>query len=420
MRVELLAVGTELLLGQLIDTNTPHVAAALAGAGIDVFATHAVGDNRERIAAAMRAALERADGVVTTGGLGPTVDDLTREAACDALALPARRHEPSIAAMRERFAGIGIAMRENNLKQADMPEGAFVLDNPHGSAPGFVAFDARGRFVAGMPGVPSEMRPMLAERLIPYLRERFALAGGIVTSIIHTVGIAESEIDHRIGDLFAASENPKIAVLAHGYRCDVKVMAKAGDANAAERAIAPVRAELLARLQGHVYGLDDDTLESAVHALLQARGLRLAVAESCTGGRIAAALTATPGASRSFAGGVVAYENAVKVSVLGVSEATLAEHGAVSEETAREMAAGVRGRLRADIGIATTGIAGPDGGTPQKPVGSVWFAVALPDGGLTAQLHTFPGTRQEIQARATVRALGLLWSRLADKAPKRA
>ena len=411
MNVELLGIGTELLLGQLVDTNTPYVAAALADAGIDVFATHAVGDNRERIAEAMRAVLKRADGVVTTGGLGPTIDDLTREAACDALGLRAVRHDASVDAMRERFAAIGFAMRENNLKQADMPDGAFVLENPHGSAPGFVAFDAGGKFVASMPGVPAEMRPMLAERLIPYLRERFALRERIVTSVVRTVGIAESEIDHRIADLFERLENPKIAVLAHAYRCDVKLMAKAATAEDAERRIAPVRDDLLRRLEGYVYGLDAQTLEGAVHALLQSRGWRLAVAESCTGGRIAAAMTATPGSSRSFVGGVVAYENAVKVAELGVREATLAEHGAVSEATACEMAAGARERLGAEIAVATTGIAGPDGVTVEKPVGLVWFAIASADG-VAARSQTFAGDRASVQSRAAVRAVGMLWKYL--------
>ncbi len=412
MNVELLGIGTELLLGQLVDTNTAYVASHLADIGVNIFACHAVGDNRDRIAEAMRASLERADGVVTTGGLGPTVDDLTREATCDALGLAPVRDERLVAWLHERFAVLGVEMRENNLKQADVPAGAFVLENPNGSAPGFVAFDARGKFVASMPGVPYEMKAMLTERLIPYLRERYDLRERITTRIIHTVGIAESEIDHRIDDLFASLQNPKLAVLAHAYRCDVKIMAKASSAEAAEGAIAPVQAEIERRLDGFVYGVDDETLPSAVQRILDSRGQTISVAESCTGGRIAAELTSTPGASRSFLGGIVAYDNAVKMSELDVPPDVLAANGAVSPETACAMALGVRARLKTDIGFATTGIAGPDGGTAEKPVGLVWFALAHADGSVRAERVDFRGERGIVQARATTFALGLLWKRL--------
>ncbi|MDQ2991258.1 MAG: competence/damage-inducible protein A [Candidatus Eremiobacteraeota bacterium] len=412
MNVELLGIGTELLLGQLVDTNTAYVASHLADVGVNIFACHAVGDNRERIAEAMSASLERADGVVTTGGLGPTVDDLTRESACDALGLVAVRDERLVAWLYERFATLGLEMRENNLKQADIPAGAFVLENPNGSAPGFVAFDARGKFVASMPGVPYEMKAMLTERLIPYLRERYDLRERITTRIVHTVGITESEIDHRIADLFASLENPKLAVLAHAYRCDVKIMAKAASTEAAEASIAPVQAEIERRLDGFIYGLDDETLPSAVHRMLQARGQTLSVAESCTGGRIAAELTSTPGSSKSFLGAIVAYDNAVKIAELDVPSGILSATGAVSAETACAMALGVRARLKTDIGFATTGIAGPDGGSAEKPVGLVWFGLAQADGSVRAERMDFPGDRGIVQTRATTFALGLLWKRL--------
>ena len=414
MNVELLAIGTELLLGQLVDTNTPYVAAQLADVGVNVFAAHTIGDNKTRIVAAMRSALERADGAITTGGLGPTVDDMTRDAVCEALGLESVLHQPSVDAMKAMLASMGRPERdlENNLSQAYAPAGAYVLENPNGSAPGFVAFDARGKFVASMPGVPSEMKAMLGERLIPYLRERYDLRERITTAIIHTIGIAEAEIDRRIGDLFASLENPKIAVLAHGYKCDVKVMAKAGSAGEAEALIAPVRAELERRLEGYVYGNDGETIEGAVQRELLRRGETIAVAESCTGGRVASALTATPGSSAVFLGGVVAYDNAVKMAELDVPADVLAAHGAVSEETARTMASGVRARLKTDVGFATTGIAGPDGGSEQKPVGLIWFALAMPDGRLLAEKMNFRGDRNAIQARASTYALGMLWRAL--------
>ncbi len=406
--VELIAVGTELLLGQLTDTNSVFVAQSLASAGIDVYGTHAVGDNRGRISKAMRAALERVDGVITTGGLGPTVDDLTKEAVCDALGLDVELHEPSLKQMQDFFAQMGREMRENNRKQANVPRGSLVLENPRGTAPGFVAFAPSGKFIACMPGVPREMRPMLTDLLIPFLRERYGITDAIYTRVLHTVNIGESEVDHRIDDLFRAGENPKIAVLAHEGLCDVKLMAKADSEEEAVAMLAPLEAQVRERLAGFVFGADHTSIAGAVHALLQARGATIAVAESCTGGRIAAALTAVPGASRSFLGGVVAYDNAVKVAELGVSEQTLAQCGAVSEETAREMAQGARARLHTTLAVSTTGIAGPDGGTAEKPVGLVWFAV---DTGEEVPTHrfNFRGDRDAVQRRATVMALGIVW-----------
>jgi nicotinamide-nucleotide amidase len=411
LAVELIAVGTELLLGQLLDTNTAYVAGQLAENGIDVYGTHTVGDNRARIAAMFRAALDRVDGLITSGGLGPTVDDLTKEAVCDALSLDTVIDERSLNQMREFFAMMKRDMRENNVKQAHVPRGSFVLENPRGTAPGFVAFRADGKFIACMPGVPREMKPMLADHLIPFLRERFHISDAIFTRVLHTVNVGESEVDHRIADLFASSENPKIAVLAHEGLCDVKIMAKAGDEAVAEEMIAPLEAELRERLAPFVFGIDEESLASSVHALLRERSATVAVAESCTGGRIAAELTKPPGASEVFLGGIVAYDNAVKIEQLGVSEATLSAYGAVSEETVREMASGVRMRLHTSVGIATTGIAGPSGGSEEKPVGLVWFGI---DDGqeVTSRSFRFRGDRDAVQRRASVMALGLVWNLL--------
>ncbi len=409
--VEILAVGTELLLGQLVDTNSAYIARALADAGVDVYATHVVGDNRERIAGAMRAALERADGLITSGGLGPTIDDLTKEAACDALGVDTELHEPSLHVMRALFARLGREMRENNRKQAEMPRGAIVMPNPNGTAPGFIALRSDGKFIAGMPGVPREMKPMLHDALIPWLRERFSLSDSIHTRILHTIDISESEVDHRIADLFGTLENPKIAVLAHDYRCDVKIMAKAASRSAAAALIEPVERELLERLRAHIYGTDEMTLPGAIHALLQRDGLTVAVAESCTGGSIGAELTSVAGSSQSFVGGVVAYDNSVKRDLLSVSNETLDRFGAVSEETAIQMARGVRSALRSSVALATTGIAGPSGGTAEKPVGLVWVAIAR-DGGVRAIRLDLGGDRAAIQRRATIAALASLWRSL--------
>jgi nicotinamide-nucleotide amidase len=415
--VEIVAVGTELLLGQLVDTNTAHIAATLAAAGIDVYGTQTVGDNRARIAATLASALERADGLITTGGLGPTVDDLTKEAVCDALGLDVELDRTSLEAIETWFAKSGGVMRENNRKQALLPRGARVLANPNGTAPGFIAFRADGKFIASMPGVPQEMKPMLAEALVPYLRERFGVGDAIYTRVLHTIRIGESEIDHRIGDLFRTLENPKIAVLAHQYRCDVKLMAKASSRERAEELIAPVQRDLESRLAGHVYGCDEQTLAGAIHALLQQANQTVAVAESCTGGAICAALTAVAGASKSFVGGVVAYDNSVKMQLLGVERPILEKVGAVSEEVAMAMAAGARSRFGANVAISTTGIAGPDGGTPEKPVGLVWIGFAAADGTVKARRYELRGGRDAITARAATAALGLLWNYLQKREP---
>jgi nicotinamide-nucleotide amidase len=414
--VEILAVGTEMLLGQLVDTNSAFIAGKLAENGVDVFATHAVGDNRQRIAGTIRMALERADGVITTGGLGPTVDDLTKEAVCDALGVDTEVHEPSLRAMEEVFVKSGRQMRENNRKQALIPRGAVALDNREGTAPGFIATTGQGKFVASVPGVPREMKPMLTEGVLPWLQQRFRLTEHIRTRTLHTIGLAESEIDHRIADLFASLENPKIAVLAHQFRCDVKIMAKAASADAAIALIAPVEHELLRRLDGHIYGVDEETLPFAIHVLLRRTRRTIAVAESCTGGSVAAALTSVPGSSKSFAGGIVSYSNEVKMQLLGVQRQDLDRFGAVSEEVAKQMAAGIREHLGTGIGLAITGIAGPSGGTHEKPIGLVWLAISEASGARTRRLQ-LTGDREGIQSRATTAALGFLWETAASEEP---
>jgi len=410
--VEIVTIGTEILLGHLVDTNSAHVARVLADHGVDVYAKHSVGDNADRLAVMLTGALERADGAITTGGLGPTVDDLTKDAVARAVGKKLVLHEPSLRAIEERFRSFGRTMTENNRRQAYLPQGCIVLDNPHGTAPGFVALRDDGRFVACMPGVPREMKPMLEERLVPWLVQRFGLREAIYTKTLHTVGIGESDLDRRIEDLFRTLENPKIAVLAHGFRVDVKVMAKADSRERAEAMIAPVAAELRTRIGSGYYGDDETTLAGAIVARLAERGLTLATAESCTGGAVADAIVGVAGASAAFRGSVVAYANDVKVGLLNVPERTLESAGAVSEETAVAMARGARERLGADVVLATTGIAGPSGGTQEKPVGLVWFALAFGGGEIETRRLTFPGNRADIRERATVAALGLLWRRI--------
>ncbi len=412
--VEIVTIGTEILLGQLVDTNSTHIARVLADSGLDVFQKHSVGDNAARLEAMLRGALERSDGVVTTGGLGPTVDDLTKEAVAAAAGVPLELHEPSIGAIEARLAAFGRTgpLAQNNRRQAILPLGSVVLENPHGTAPGFIALRHDGKFIACMPGVPGEMKPMLAERLVPWLVARFGLREGIYTRTLHTTGIAESEVDSRIEALFRSLENPKIAVLAHTFQVDVKIMAKAADRAAADALIAPVEAELRERIGPGIYGVDEETLAGAIVRRIVARGQTLGTAESLTGGAVADAIVRVAGASRCFRGGIVAYDNALKSTLLDVDEALLANFGAVSEQVASAMARGACARLGTDLAIATTGIAGPGGGSADKPVGLVYVAVASAPGEITVRRLTLPGSRDDIRRRSTLVALNLLWREL--------
>jgi nicotinamide-nucleotide amidase len=412
--LEIVTIGTEILLGHLLDTNAQFVARTLSDNGIDVYQKHSVGDNAQRLEAVLRGALDRADGVITTGGLGPTVDDLTKDAVAAATVTSLELHEPSLRAIEARFAAFGRTepIGDNNRRQAILPAGGVVLPNPNGTAPGFIALRADGKFVACMPGVPREMKPMLQDQLLPWLVERFGRRYAIFTRTLHTVGIAESDVDARIEPLFRSLENPKIAVLAHEFRVDVKIMAKAADAAEAERAIAPLEAELRARIGRGIFGVDDETLAGAILQRLTARKQTIGTAESVTGGAIADAFVRVPGASAAFLGGIVAYADAAKRSLLDVSDEVLREHGAVSEATAIAMARGARKRLGCDLALASTGIAGPSGASPGKPVGLVWLALAGPEDVPMVRRLTLPGARDDIRRRAVIASLNLLWGRL--------
>jgi nicotinamide-nucleotide amidase len=415
--VEIVTIGTEILLGHLIDTNSAFISRALADSGVDVYAKHSVGDNTERLARMLEDVLSRADGAITTGGLGPTVDDLTKDAVASAVGDVLQLHEPSLRDIETRFKYFNRPMSDNNRRQAILPSRAHVMPNPHGTAPGFIALRPDGKFIACMPGVPREMKPMLADQLIPWLTARFGLASAIYTKTLHTIGIGESELDRRVEDLFRTLENPKIAMLAHGGRVDVKIMAKAASREAADAMIAPVAATLRERIGSGYFGDDEVTIGGAIIAELARRGKTLSTAESVTGGAIADAIVSVPGASAVFQAGIVAYSNAVKQSVLGVSADTLAAHGAVSSETATEMAEGAKRAFHTDFSLATTGIAGPDGGSEEKPVGLVWFALSDDTGVTETHRLTFPGARSDIRDRATMTAQSILWRRLERDSP---
>jgi nicotinamide-nucleotide amidase len=419
--VELITIGDELLLGFTIDTNGAFLARELAAVGVSIVRRTSVGDDATAIAGAVREALERTGAAITTGGLGPTSDDMTKPSIAAVFGRGMRRDEAILEALRARWKarGWGGTLPRTNEQQADVPEGASILTNRHGSAPGIWLEDERG-WVAMLPGVPREMRGMFTEELLPRVRER-AAAGGAATVVlsrtVRTTSIAESALADLITPVASRHTDVSLAYLPHWPGVDLRVTAR-GDAREAERAVTSAVATLREVAGAHVYGEGNDDLAAVVLDLCRAQGAQVAVAESCTGGLLGGRLTAIPGSSDLFRGGVIAYHNAVKVEALGVAEATLAAHGAVSVETAREMAAGVRARFGCDVGVSITGIAGPGGGSEEKPVGTVCCAVDV-RGDVVAHRRQMVGDREEVRQRSTQWALDLLRRGLTGSLSKR-
>lgn len=403
MNAELIAVGTEILLGQIDNSHARHLSRELAAIGIAVYRHGAIGDNVERAVDAVERGLERADVLILTGGLGPTDDDVTREAVAQAAGLPLtyspEAFERHVAPF---FARVGRTPADNNRRQAMRVGDALFLPNPRGTAPGQYV-QARGRHVFLLPGPPLEMRPMFSESVRPIL-VRLQGAGAISSRVLRLFGIGESDAVGRLKDLLDGQANPTIAPLAGEGEMVLRITAAASDDAEAKRLIAPVEDAVMARVGRYVYGYDDETLPVALLAALGSRDQTVACAESCTGGMLSSMIVDVPGSSRSFRGSVIAYDNSVKMSALSVPLAVLEEHGAVSEETARLLAEGARDVLGADWGVGVTGVAGPDGGTPEKPVGLVYTAIAGPSG-VRVQRRLFSGDRTQVRLRAAKTAL---------------
>lgn len=415
MDVELVSIGDELLLGFTVDTNTAHFALAAAGVGIQVLRRTTVGDGAESIAAAVREALDRTGGVITSGGLGPTADDLTKPSIAALFGREMRFDEGIWESLRRRWKARGWPgeIPESNRAQAMVPEGATVLANAHGSAPGIWLEDERGRWVAMLPGVPREFRGMTRDTLLPRLTARES-GGTVVRSLtLRTQGVAESALADALGELAKAPLGVPLAFMPGWEGVDLRLTVRGMRATDADAALAAAADALRARIGRWVYGVNESQLADLVLERLRAAGMRIAVAESCTGGMLGMLLTAVPGSSDVFTGGVIAYDNAVKVEQLGVRDASLQAHGAVSEEVAREMATGVRARLGVDVGVSITGVAGPSGGTTEKPVGT--FCVAVDVRGELRSLRTAGvGDRHEVRQRASQAALSLVRRALAD------
>lgn len=369
---EILCIGTEILLGNIVNTNSADISRVLADLGIDLYHHTVVGDNRERLRQALDVAFSRCDIVITTGGLGPTYDDLSKETIAEWFGLPMEMHEPSVQRIRAFFEKIGSRMSENNMKQAMMPKGCIVLNNENGTAPGAI-IEGKGKIAIMMPGPPREVRPMLHNQVAPWLAK---LSDHVLRSHnIHFFGIGESQLESELRDEMESMKNPTLAPYAKEGEVMLRVTASAKTAEEADRLMEPVIEQLQKRYEHLIYGIDVGDLQTAALQILKEKGLTVAFAESCTGGLVSKRLTETSGASGVFGCGVVSYSNKIKESVLGVRAETLAQFGAVSPQTAREMAEGVRRVSGADIGISITGIAGPEGGTPEKPVGLVYIGV---------------------------------------------
>ena len=404
MIAEILSVGTELLMGQIANTDAQFISRRLSELGVTLYRHTTVGDNPARVKEALREALGRADVVITTGGLGPTEDDLTKEMVAEYFGLPMEPHEPSLRAIADFMARLGREMADNNRKQGYFPKGSIVMENRLGTAPGCVV-EAQGKAVAVLPGPPRELKDMFDRQLAPYLARRSG--AHIESRFLRVFGIAESALENRLRDLFH-TDNPSLALYCGAGEVMARVTARAESREAALALIEPLEAEVRRRVGDHCYGEGVDAhLEDAVFELLKARGERVSFAESCTGGMVAAQLINVAGASEVLDESHVTYADAAKARVLGVKQETLDAHTAVSAECAREMAEGVRRISGADWGVSTTGYAGPGGGTPEHPAGTVFIGVAGKDETHVREFH-FPGTRDWVRALAAANALNLL------------
>lgn len=372
MNAEIVAVGTELLLGQIANTDAQFLSRELSELGVNVYAHSVVGDNPGRLRTALSIALERADIVITTGGLGPTMDDITKETIAGYWGFPMVPDQPTLDRIEAYFCSRGRQMTPNNRKQALFPEGAAILPNPHGTAPGCI-LEKDGKTIIVLPGPPHEMKPMFIESVRPYLMER---SGYVLTSVVlKATGIGESDAEHRIRDIVEAQTNPTIAPYAAPGDLTLRITARTARGEDPQALLRPVVAAVRERLGGYIYSESGQSLPEAVVEMLAARGSTLAVAESCTGGMLCSMIVDVPGASRVFTEGFVTYSNEAKTARLGVPADILARYGAVSEETAGAMARGLRQRSGTDYAVAITGIAGPGGGAADKPVGLVYIAV---------------------------------------------
>ncbi len=405
MTVEFICVGTELLLGNIVNTNAAFLAEKCAELGLENYYQTVVGDNEARLSAVLRTAMGRSEIVILSGGLGPTEDDLTKEVAAKVCRRRLLLHEPSRAAIEKFFADRGTAPTENNWKQAMLPEGAVVLDNPNGTAPGAIIETDAAKVIL-LPGPPNELCPMFENSVAPYLAK---LSERVICSqTVKVCGVGESRAETMVKDLIDTQTNPTIATYAKTGEVHIRVTAGAEDKKAAQKLIKPVVKELKSRFGNDIYTTEENvTLEKSVADLLIANDLTVTCAESCTGGLLSARLINVPGISEVYKTGLITYSNKAKRHFLNVKKSTLQKNGAVSRQTAEEMARGAAVFAKADVAVAVTGIAGPDGGTEEKPVGLVYIACSV-KGKLSVERYCFSGSRSKVRESAVAAALVLM------------
>lgn len=405
MTVELISVGTEILLGNIVNTNAAYLAEQCAGLGLSCYFQSVVGDNAERLAQTLKCAMDRSDIVILSGGLGPTEDDLTKETAARLCNRKLVTSDFWMERISEYFAMRDITPTENNWKQAAVPEGAILLDNPNGTAPGLIIEEGKVRVIL-LPGPPNELIPMFEDSVMPYLDQ--LTPGVIYSQTVKICGVGESKVETLVRDLIDAQTNPTLATYAKTGEVHIRVTASAPSQKDAKKLIKPMVKELKARFGADIYTTEEEvTLEKAVAELLIANKMTLTCAESCTGGLISARLVNVPGVSEVFKSGIVTYANKAKRKLLGVKKVTLQKYGAVSSQTAEEMAKGAAFISKSDVAVSVTGIAGPDGGTEEKPVGLVYIGCSV-KGQVTVQEYHFSGSREKIRESAVSAALILM------------
>ena len=396
MKAEIITVGTEILLGDILNTNCRYLSRELAAMGIEMYYQITVGDNEERLLKTLEESLNRSDIVICTGGLGPTEDDITKEVCAKYFGYELELHKPSLDAMIERFKHMNRVPTKNNEKQAYFPKEAYILKNDNGTAPGCI-MEKEGKMIVVLPGPPREMESMFENYVKPYLSK---LTDDVIESeVLRIIGVGESKVENDILDIIDSQTNPTIATYAKGYECTLRITAKAKSVEEAKELIKPMSDEMKRRFGQSLYATGETSIEEVVSKMLVENNLKIAVAESCTGGMVSASLINYPGISSVFMEGCVTYSNEAKMKSLGVKKETLDVYGAVSDKCAKEMASGVAARYNTNIGIATTGIAGPDGGTDEKPVGLVYFGIYI-NGKVISKKYVFNGDRQGVRERA--------------------
>ena len=402
MVVELISVGTEILLGNIVNTNAAFLSEKCAGLGLSCYYQSVVGDNEERLCHTIKIALDRSDIIILSGGLGPTQDDLTKECVAKVLGKELVMDEHSRQRIEDFFTSRGYEITNNNWKQAYAPEGAIIVDNENGTAPGLIV-PAEGKHVLLLPGPPNELIPMFENQMMPYLN---GLEPGVICSTtVKLCGVGESKVETDILDLIEKQTNPTIAPYAKTSEVHLRVTAKAETEEEAQEMMKPLIEELQNRFGKHVYSLDERvTLEKALVDMLIEKDLTIGTVESCTGGMISARLTNVPGVSAVLKNCFVTYSNKAKTKLVGVKKETLEKHGAVSKQVAKEMAKGLANLHKVDVAIAVTGIAGPDGGSEEKPVGLVYIACCV-CGLTTVKKYNFSGNRNKIRENTVARAL---------------